>query len=117
MRGLAASGAPGAQDAIARGADGCAPPRPGRRMGRILRQLRARPLSARAELRLANGLGDPGIAGGGPRRRGREQRRPVPAGTQRADGTWPEEASTGTGFPNVFYLTYGMYRDYFLCWR
>jgi squalene-hopene/tetraprenyl-beta-curcumene cyclase len=32
---------------------------------------------------------------------------------QRADGTWPEEASTGTGFPNVFYLTYGMYRDYF----
>jgi squalene-hopene/tetraprenyl-beta-curcumene cyclase len=28
-------------------------------------------------------------------------------------GTWPEEATTGTGFPNVFYLTYGMYRDYF----
>jgi squalene-hopene/tetraprenyl-beta-curcumene cyclase len=32
---------------------------------------------------------------------------------QRVDGTWPEEATTGTGFPNVFYLTYGMYRDYF----
>jgi squalene-hopene/tetraprenyl-beta-curcumene cyclase len=32
---------------------------------------------------------------------------------QRADGTWAEEATTGTGFPNVFYLTYGMYRDYF----
>ncbi len=32
---------------------------------------------------------------------------------QRADGTWPEQATTGTGFPNVFYLTYGMYRDYF----
>jgi squalene-hopene/tetraprenyl-beta-curcumene cyclase len=32
---------------------------------------------------------------------------------QRPDGTWPEEATTGTGFPNVFYLTYGMYRDYF----
>ena len=29
------------------------------------------------------------------------------------DGTWPEDATTGTGFPNVFYLTYGMYRDYF----
>ena len=28
-------------------------------------------------------------------------------------GTWPESATTGTGFPNVFYLTYGMYRDYF----
>jgi len=24
-----------------------------------------------------------------------------------------ETATTGTGFPNVFYLTYGMYRDYF----
>ena len=32
---------------------------------------------------------------------------------QRADGTWPETATTGTGFPQVFYLTYGMYRDYF----
>ena len=32
---------------------------------------------------------------------------------RREDGTWPEEATTGTGFPNVFYLTYGMYRDYF----
>jgi squalene-hopene/tetraprenyl-beta-curcumene cyclase len=32
---------------------------------------------------------------------------------QRPDGTWPEDATTGTGFPNVFYLTYAMYRDYF----
>ena len=32
---------------------------------------------------------------------------------QTPDGSWPEEATTGTGFPNVFYLTYGMYRDYF----
>ena len=32
---------------------------------------------------------------------------------QQPDGTWPEKASTGTGFPNVFYLTYHMYRDYF----
>jgi squalene-hopene/tetraprenyl-beta-curcumene cyclase len=32
---------------------------------------------------------------------------------QREDGTWDEEATTGTGFPNVFYLTYTMYRDYF----
>jgi squalene-hopene/tetraprenyl-beta-curcumene cyclase len=28
-------------------------------------------------------------------------------------GGWPETATTGTGFPNVFYLTYGLYRDYF----
>jgi squalene-hopene/tetraprenyl-beta-curcumene cyclase len=32
---------------------------------------------------------------------------------QGPDGSWPENATTGTGFPNVFYLTYGMYRDYF----
>jgi squalene-hopene/tetraprenyl-beta-curcumene cyclase len=32
---------------------------------------------------------------------------------QGSDGRWPEEATTGTGFPNVFYLTYAMYRDYF----
>jgi squalene-hopene/tetraprenyl-beta-curcumene cyclase len=32
---------------------------------------------------------------------------------QEPSGAWPETATTGTGFPNVFYLTYGMYRDYF----
>jgi squalene-hopene/tetraprenyl-beta-curcumene cyclase len=32
---------------------------------------------------------------------------------QRPDGRWNEELMTGTGFPNVFYLTYHMYRDYF----
>ena len=32
---------------------------------------------------------------------------------QTAEGQWPEGATTGTGFPNVFYLTYAMYRDYF----
>ncbi len=33
--------------------------------------------------------------------------------TQGADGTWDEESATGTGFPNVFYLQYTMYRIYF----
>jgi squalene-hopene/tetraprenyl-beta-curcumene cyclase len=32
---------------------------------------------------------------------------------QQAGGSWREDATTGTGFPNVFYLTYAMYRDYF----
>jgi squalene-hopene/tetraprenyl-beta-curcumene cyclase len=32
---------------------------------------------------------------------------------QKSDGTWDEELTTGTGFPNVFYLTYHMYRHYF----
>ena len=33
--------------------------------------------------------------------------------TQRPDGTWHETLMTGTGFPNVFYLTYHLYRDCF----
>jgi squalene-hopene/tetraprenyl-beta-curcumene cyclase len=32
---------------------------------------------------------------------------------QRADGEWDESLATGTGFPNVFYLRYCLYRDYF----
>jgi squalene-hopene/tetraprenyl-beta-curcumene cyclase len=33
--------------------------------------------------------------------------------TQHEDGTWSEELATGTGFPNVFYLRYSLYRQYF----
>ncbi|HWR35443.1 MAG TPA: squalene--hopene cyclase [Clostridia bacterium] len=32
---------------------------------------------------------------------------------QESDGTWEESITTGTGFPNVFYLSYHLYRDYF----
>ncbi|MEO8659119.1 MAG: squalene--hopene cyclase [Bryobacteraceae bacterium] len=35
------------------------------------------------------------------------------ARTQTAEGTWSEKFTTGTGFPNVFYLTYHLYRQYF----
>jgi squalene-hopene/tetraprenyl-beta-curcumene cyclase len=33
--------------------------------------------------------------------------------TQRTDGGWDEELSTGTGFPGVFYLKYHFYRNSF----
>jgi squalene-hopene/tetraprenyl-beta-curcumene cyclase len=33
--------------------------------------------------------------------------------TQRPDGRWAEELTTGTGFPNVFYISFGLYMDYF----
>lgn len=33
--------------------------------------------------------------------------------TQKSDGTWGESLATGTGFPNVFFLTYHLYRQYF----
>ena len=33
--------------------------------------------------------------------------------TQGSDGQWEESLATGTGFPNVFYLRYGLYRNYF----
>ena len=32
---------------------------------------------------------------------------------QTEDGTWEEDVNTGTGFPQVFYLQYTMYRHYF----
>ena len=33
--------------------------------------------------------------------------------TQQEDGTWEEEAYTGTGFPRAFYLKYELYSIYF----
>lgn len=33
--------------------------------------------------------------------------------TQNGAGGWDEELATGTGFPNVFYLNYHLYRHYF----
>jgi squalene-hopene/tetraprenyl-beta-curcumene cyclase len=36
--------------------------------------------------------------------------------TQREDGTWEETEFTGTGFPQVFYLEYTLYRDTFPLW-
>ena len=32
---------------------------------------------------------------------------------QNPNGAWTEDASTGTGIPNMFYMNFGMYRDYF----
>ena len=32
---------------------------------------------------------------------------------QNREGSWEEPATTGTGFPRVFYLIYTLYRDYF----
>jgi squalene-hopene/tetraprenyl-beta-curcumene cyclase len=32
---------------------------------------------------------------------------------QKPNGRWDEDLATGTGFPNVFYLAYHLYRDYF----
>jgi squalene-hopene/tetraprenyl-beta-curcumene cyclase len=50
---------------------------------------------------------------------GRGRSYPVEAGVewllrnQRSDGTWEEHLTTGTGFPNVYYLSYDLYRNYF----
>ena len=32
---------------------------------------------------------------------------------QLPDGTWEESITTGTGFPQVFYIQYHLYKDYF----
>lgn len=33
--------------------------------------------------------------------------------TQGSDGRWKEELTTGTGFPCVFYISFGLYKQYF----
>jgi len=115
MRGLAASGAPGARDAVQRAGDWLREIQNqdggwGESCASYDRDHFVSALSCPSQtawavlgLRAANDR-DSGAA-----RRGiqflLERRNP--------DGTWPEEATTGTGFPTVFYLTYAMYRDYF----
>jgi squalene-hopene/tetraprenyl-beta-curcumene cyclase len=115
MRGLAASGAPGARDAVARAAswlrriqnadggwgESCAsydrdhfvpaPSCPSQTAWAVLGLTAANERESAAVRRGVEFLLD--------------RRNP--------DGTWPEDATTGTGFPTVFYLTYAMYRDYF----
>jgi len=115
MRGLAASGAPGARDAVARAAswlrriqnpDGgwgescasydrdhfvAAPSCPSQTAWAVLGLVAANERDSAAVRRGVEFLLD--------------RRNP--------DGTWPEDATTGTGFPTVFYLTYTLYRDYF----
>jgi squalene-hopene/tetraprenyl-beta-curcumene cyclase len=115
MRGLAASGAPGARDAVTRAAtwlrsiqnpDGgwgescasydydhfvAAPSCPSQTAWAVLGLIAANQRESAAVRRGIAFLLD--------------RRNP--------DGTWPEDATTGTGFPTVFYLTYVMYRDYF----
>jgi squalene-hopene/tetraprenyl-beta-curcumene cyclase len=115
MRGLAASGAPGARDAVNRAAtwlraiqnpdggwgESCAsydrdhfvpaPSCPSQTAWAVLGLLSANDRDSAAVRRGVQFLLD--------------RRNP--------DGTWPEDATTGTGFPTVFYLTYAMYRDYF----
>jgi squalene-hopene/tetraprenyl-beta-curcumene cyclase len=114
MRGLAASGAPAAQDTIARAADWlCATRNPdggwGESCASYARDRFVPAPSCCSQTAWAVlGLLAAGRSGAA-----------VSSGIQflldrqRPDGMWPEDASTGTGFPNVFYLTYGMYRDYF----
>ena len=84
-------------------------------MGRIVRQLRARLFRAGAQFGIADRLGTCWAC----RPRATASRRNSGKawntfyGCKPPDGKWPEGATTGTGFPNVFYLTYAMYRDYF----
>jgi squalene-hopene/tetraprenyl-beta-curcumene cyclase len=115
MRGLAASGAPGARDAIERAA-------------RWLRSIQnpdggwgescasyaedcyvPAPASASQTAWALLGLCAAGDRGSAHFRRGMDYLLSL----QTVEGNWPEVATTGTGFPNVFYLTYAMYRDYF----
>jgi squalene-hopene/tetraprenyl-beta-curcumene cyclase len=115
MRGLAASGAPGAREAIARAArwlraiqnaDGG--------WGESCASYDRDHFVPAASCPSQTAWAILGLVAAGDRESA-QVRRGVDFLLERegAGGTWTEEATTGTGFPNVFYLTYGMYRDYF----
>jgi len=115
MRGLRATGHPGARTAIERAADwlrgvqnedggwgeSCA----GYRMNHFVTAHSTPSQTAWALLGLAS-AGDKTSAAF---RRGLRYL----LDTQQPDGTWKEDLATGTGFPNVFFLTYHLYRNYF----
>ncbi|MCU1232298.1 MAG: squalene-hopene cyclase [Candidatus Solibacter sp.] len=115
MRGLAASGAPGARDAVDRAAKWLrAIQNPDGGWGESCASYSRdcyvpAPSSASQTAWALLGLCAAGDRESAQFRRGVEYLLSL----QTADGKWPEGATTGTGFPNVFYLTYAMYRDYF----
>jgi squalene cyclase len=53
------------------------------------------------------------LASGGPEDRAAERARDYLLSTQTHEGTWEEAEFTGTGFPEVFYLKYHLYRHNF----
>ena len=53
------------------------------------------------------------LASGGPEDRAAERARDYLLDTQTREGSWEEAEFTGTGFPEVFYLKYHLYRHYF----
>ena len=115
MRGLAASGAPGANDALARAAhwlraiqnadggwgESCA----SYDNGVFTPAVSTPSQTAWALLGL--------IAGGDTNSSSVRHGIEYLLETQKADGSWDEELATGTGFPKVFYLNYHLYKDYF----
>ena len=86
-----------------------------RRMGREpARGQRSGVARARNQHRVADGVGADRIdRGRGGHQRQCDARRAVALERQNDEGAWDERESTGTGFPNHFYLRYHMYAHYF----
>jgi squalene-hopene/tetraprenyl-beta-curcumene cyclase len=115
LRGLVASGAPEAVDAIARGAhwlrevqnpdggwgESCL----GYDTERYERAVSTPSQTAWALLGL--------MAAGGVRSNAVQDGVRWLCENQKPDGTWEETITTGTGFPGVFYISYHLYRNYF----
>jgi len=112
MRGLRASGAPEARDAIGKAAQWLRPSRTPMRLGESCasydREVSPVPDCPSQTAWPFWACWPSAIAKAPP-----SGAHPVPSRPPEARRHMAEEATTGTGFPNVFYLTYGMYRDYF----
>lgn len=115
LRGLDASGHPGARDAIGRGAEFLrAVQNADGGWGESCATYAAQHFIAAPSTPSQTAWGLLGLAAAGDRtslaaRRGLSYL----LESQQPDGAWREDLATGTGFPNVFFLSYHLYRQYF----
>jgi squalene-hopene/tetraprenyl-beta-curcumene cyclase len=115
MRGLEASGHPGARAAIRRGADWLrSVQNADGGWGESCAGYHARHFVAAESTPSQTAWGLLGLAAAGDRTSAAATRGVrFLLDTQQADGTWQEHLATGTGFPGVFFLSYHLYRQYF----